>query len=325
MRLAREGGLELEDRGRSLTGRPGTPRASTGCSAPGEWDAVTTVEAPAAGERARSSSSRFPPAGSSSRKAGQTRSRLALAAQLARPTAARPCAATSALGGRRPPDRGRRAARRRGRGDRALELRRRADARGRRRARCSARFPRSSGPTTSSAPAASPATSGRSRRTRSERVASRGRGRARADTLCRWPMAAGFEKFLRFGEGRRMKRLAEQAAYIATLEPDFQRALRRRAAREDGRVPRAARERRGPERPPLRGVRRRARGAPARVRPAHVRRADDGRHRPPRGRRRRDEDRRGQDVRREPRALPERAPDGRAARRPRSSARASTS
>ena len=30
-----------------------------------------------------------------------------------------------------------------------------------------------------------------------------------------------FEKALRFGEGRRMKRLAEQAAFIATLEPDF--------------------------------------------------------------------------------------------------------
>ncbi|HZQ64856.1 MAG TPA: preprotein translocase subunit SecA [Gaiellaceae bacterium] len=33
----------------------------------------------------------------------------------------------------------------------------------------------------------------------------------------------GFEKLLRFGEGRRRKRLAEQAAYIATLEPDFER------------------------------------------------------------------------------------------------------
>src|SRR5581483_10424708 len=30
------------------------------------------------------------------------------------------------------------------------------------------------------------------------------------------------EKALRVGEGRRMKRLAEQAAYIATLEPEFQ-------------------------------------------------------------------------------------------------------
>ena len=31
-----------------------------------------------------------------------------------------------------------------------------------------------------------------------------------------------FEKVLRFGEGRRVKRLAEQAAYIGTLEPDFE-------------------------------------------------------------------------------------------------------
>ena len=31
-----------------------------------------------------------------------------------------------------------------------------------------------------------------------------------------------FEKALRFGEGRRLKRLAQQAAYIGTLEPEFQ-------------------------------------------------------------------------------------------------------
>src|SRR5262249_10992075 len=31
-----------------------------------------------------------------------------------------------------------------------------------------------------------------------------------------------FDDLLRFGEGRRLKRLAEQAAYIATLEPDFE-------------------------------------------------------------------------------------------------------
>src|SRR6478736_9456292 len=31
-----------------------------------------------------------------------------------------------------------------------------------------------------------------------------------------------FEKVLRFGEGRRVKRLKQQAAYITTLEPDFQ-------------------------------------------------------------------------------------------------------
>ena len=33
---------------------------------------------------------------------------------------------------------------------------------------------------------------------------------------------ASFEKVLRFGEGRRLKRAAEQAAYIGTLEPDFE-------------------------------------------------------------------------------------------------------
>src|SRR6201997_5466783 len=31
-----------------------------------------------------------------------------------------------------------------------------------------------------------------------------------------------FEKVLRAGEGRRLKRLAEQAAYIGTLEPEFE-------------------------------------------------------------------------------------------------------
>src|SRR3954462_12885698 len=31
-----------------------------------------------------------------------------------------------------------------------------------------------------------------------------------------------FEKVLRFGEGRRLKRLQEQAAYIGTLEPEFE-------------------------------------------------------------------------------------------------------
>jgi len=30
-----------------------------------------------------------------------------------------------------------------------------------------------------------------------------------------------FEKVLRMGEGRRLKRLAEQAAYVTSLEPDF--------------------------------------------------------------------------------------------------------
>jgi preprotein translocase subunit SecA len=37
------------------------------------------------------------------------------------------------------------------------------------------------------------------------------------------PALGSFEKALRLGEGRRLKRLADQAAYIATLEPDFQK------------------------------------------------------------------------------------------------------
>src|SRR5213594_822063 len=32
----------------------------------------------------------------------------------------------------------------------------------------------------------------------------------------------GFEKFLRVGEGRRLKKLAQQADYITSLEPDFE-------------------------------------------------------------------------------------------------------
>src|SRR5215217_5679378 len=41
-----------------------------------------------------------------------------------------------------------------------------------------------------------------------------------------WRMATSslgsLEKVLRFGEGRRMKRLQQQAAYVATLEPEFE-------------------------------------------------------------------------------------------------------
>ncbi len=36
------------------------------------------------------------------------------------------------------------------------------------------------------------------------------------------PELGSFEKVLRVGEGRRLKRLAEQADYITSLEPDFE-------------------------------------------------------------------------------------------------------
>ena len=54
-------------------------------------------------------------------------------------------------------------------------------------------------------------------------------------------MTQSLEKFLRFGEGRRMKRLQQQAAYITTLEPEFQALSDDELRGEDGRVPRAAR------------------------------------------------------------------------------------
>src|SRR5262245_47115999 len=45
----------------------------------------------------------------------------------------------------------------------------------------------------------------------------------RVDTLESMPQLGSLEKALRFGEGRRLKRLREQADYIATLEPDFEK------------------------------------------------------------------------------------------------------
>src|SRR3954471_6015325 len=44
---------------------------------------------------------------------------------------------------------------------------------------------------------------------------------AASGTLSLMPQLGGLEKALRFGEGRRMKRIQGQAAYIATLEPEF--------------------------------------------------------------------------------------------------------
>jgi preprotein translocase subunit SecA len=36
------------------------------------------------------------------------------------------------------------------------------------------------------------------------------------------PQLGSLEKALRFGEGRRLKRLRQQAEYVGTLEPDFE-------------------------------------------------------------------------------------------------------
>ena len=56
---------------------------------------------------------------------------------------------------------------------------------------------------------------------------------------CPPPASASFEKVLRVGEGRRLKRLAQQADVHRLARARLPGALRRRAARQDGRAPRS--------------------------------------------------------------------------------------
>ena len=114
------------------------------------------------------------------------------------------------------------------------------------------------------------------------------------------------EKVLRAGEGRRLKTLRDQAAYITSLEPELEALSDDELRGKTAEFRRAVRERRVARGHALRGLRSRPRGPQARVGAAHLRRPADGRDRPPRGRHRRDEDRRGQDLRRQPAAVPER-------------------
>ncbi len=111
----------------------------------------------------------------------------------------------------------------------------------------------------------------------------------------RYPVVDAGNRTAREGTSLRRGAAHEAARRAGRLYRDARaglpEALRRGAAREDGRVQAAVRERRGAREPPLRGVRSRARGAGSRVGPAHLRRSDDGRDRPPRRRHRRDEDR----------------------------------
>src|SRR5579864_6713300 len=77
------------------------------------------------------------------------------------------------------------------------------------------RSPSSRDAATSCAPSVSTATSGKFGPLRSERRA--------PGTLSSMAQQLGsLEKVLRAGEGRRLKRLAEQAAYVGTLEPEFE-------------------------------------------------------------------------------------------------------
>ena len=121
-----------------------------------------------------------------------------------------------------------------------------------------------------------------------------------------------FEKVLRVGEGRRLKRIAEQAEYVLSLQPEFEKLsdaeLQGKTAEFRQRLENgeSLEELLFEAYAAIREAFRRDRAGRA------LQGAGDGRHRPPRGRHRRDEDRRGQDVRRDPAALPQLARRARA-------------
>ena len=121
------------------------------------------------------------------------------------------------------------------------------------------------------------------------------------------PQLGSLEKALRVGEGRRLKRLREQADYIMSLEPDFESLSDDELAGKT--VEFKQRIENGEDVDEL------VFETFAAVREAFKRTMGvhlfpvqaDGRDRSPRGRYRGDEDGRGEDVRRQPAAVPERA------------------
>ena len=115
-----------------------------------------------------------------------------------------------------------------------------------------------------------------------------------------------FQKILRAGEGRTLKRLEQRVREVNALEPEVERLSDEQLRRKDGRVPCPVRSGREPRRPAGRGLRVRSRGGQAHHRHAPVRRSAGRRHGAARGPDRRDEDRRGQDAGRHAAAVPER-------------------
>ena len=121
-----------------------------------------------------------------------------------------------------------------------------------------------------------------------------------------------FTKILRAGEGKKVRALASSCPTSTPSSPRCEALSDDDLRAQDGRVPRAARQRRGPRRPAGRGLRRRPRGGQAGHRPAPLRRPADGRRRPALRLDRRDEDRRGQDPRLDPAGVPQRPRPARA-------------
>ena len=228
------------------------------------------------------------------RRVRPARNRVVRAGGVARPALPRRGreARRRVLGGRGAADRGRIPARRRRTRARAGAPRRRACARRSTDSAASARSLRWSGTATTSCGAV--AWTG---------IAGRSRPR-----YSRTGMASGlgsFEKVLRVGEGRRLKRIAEQAEYVLSLQPEFEKLsddeLRGKSAEFKQRLENgeSLEELLFEAYAAIREAFRRDRAGRA------LQGAGDGRHRPPRGRHRRDEDRRGEDVRRHAAALPQ--------------------
>ena len=259
-RLAEEGGL-VDRRATRGTGRPREPcgtwlrtgpnKASIhGVHRPREWDEVETVEADVQGESARfvvlpnddivdrgRARRRRAAGGRADARAAVSRRGASAAAEGVWAVAARRIEVVELPGAD-------------GSELRADAARGRADAHRGRRAQvrldpCAG----AAGRTSPSVPGASTAISGRSRRRYSRRRMSSALG--------------SFEKVLRAGEGRRLKRIAEQAEYVLSLQPEFEKLSDAELRGKTAEFRAAARERRVARGAPLRGVRRDARGASA--------------------------------------------------------------
>ena len=118
---------------------------------------------------------------------------------------------------------------------------------------------------------------------------------------------AVFDRIMRAGETRILRKLEAIAHQVADLEEDYRDLSDDELQGPDRGVQGAVRRRRVARRPDGRGVRGRPRGCPAHPGPAPLRRPGDGRRGAAPRQHRRDEDRRGQDPDRRPAGVPQRA------------------
>ena len=249
-RLAREGGPARRARARTRA-QPWDKAGIHGVHRPREWDDVATLAAELEGERAE-----FVVLDDEIIvEYGPRRDRDVRRRDLARSAVPRRGRAREdgALGGRRAPDRGREPAGRRRARAGAGASRRGADARRRRRA------PLRLDPCAGAG--------GRLRRPRPapgrRSLGDRGLATLGDEWLPDW---APSRRFCASAKAGALKRIAEQAEYVLSLQPEFEKLSDAELAGQDGRVQAAARERRVARGAALRGVRRDPRGLPPRPR-----------------------------------------------------------